>query len=458
MFQQKQWKNMSKQMILVSLQFLLATTTMLLRWENCSGFPIAHTLVVNDRSGACANNFGHQRKTSERNIRDKRSFQSPTLPFSLQLPCLLSTSRIAASSPPRVWIEEAEEGFVDDEENLEPGEVCLRSIKSFASGVPLEGAVAAAASNNRAAPGDTNTAPSIRVDFDIKEEEEEECDRRFLSAGALVQRPRYDDQPENSNGSHPNSDNTGICNAWVADSLLKEGGPNLQLMGALLVLDDLFLHHLQRERENYHRSMLEHDKNCSSGNNNNNINNKHRTPTATTNDGNDKNYDDSWAIRALRNFVVRCGDDDDDDDYEEEDKIETNNTGDRRPWRSTSHVTASAMAASMRGFVPLREMTRIDSVYDARYYYDGDTTGLVLDPSAGFDRYRTCAVEIEIEMEAKAEVKVKGVDDTGSGHLEDGNSSAAAGSIASLLPSEETVAQHTTKRFTIHRRREGGSQ
>lgn len=412
---------MPKQMILVSLQLLLAATTMLLRWENCSGFPIAQTLVVDDRSRAGANSFGHRRKTFERTICDKRLFQSPTLPLSLKLACS-STSGIAASSPPRVWIEEAEEGFVDDEENLEPGEVCLRSVKSFASGVPLEGA--AAASNNRAAPGDSNTVPSIRVDFDIKEEEEE-CDRRFLSAGALVQRPRYDCEPENSNGSATYSDNTGICDAWMADSLLKEGGPNLQLKGALLVLDDLFLHHLQRERENYHQSMLEHDSNCSSGNSNN----KDRTPIATTNDDDDKNYDDSWAIRALRNFVIHCGDD---DDEEEEETIETNNTGDRRPWRSTSHVTASAMTASMRGFVPLREMTRIDSIYDARYYYDGDTTGLVLDPSVGFDRYRTCAEG-------------------------DGNS-AAAGSIASLLPSEETVARHTTKRFTIHRRRGEGSQ
>lgn len=427
---------MSKQMILVSLQLILATTTMLLRWENCSGFPVTQTFVMHDRSGAGANNFGYRRKNFEGTIYDKRRFQSPTLPCSLQLPCS-STSGIAASSPPRVWIEEAEEGFVDDEENLEPGEVCLRSIKSFASGAPLKGE---AASNNRAAPGDSKAVPSISIAFEIREEEEE-CDRRFLSAGALVQRPRYDDEPENGSGntSDTNSDTTGICDAWMADSLLKEGGPNLQLMGALLVLDDLFLHHLQRERENYGRSMLEHERKGSSGNSNSNS--KHRTPTATINDDDDIYDDDSWAIRALRNFVVHCG-----DEEEEEIIIETNNTDDRRPWRSTSHVTASAMAASMRGFVPLREMARIDSVYDARYYYDGDTTGLVLDPSVGFDRYRSCAVE----------VKVKG-DDAGYGHSEDSNS-AAAGSIANLLPSEETVARHTTKRFTIHRRRREGPQ
>jgi len=38
---------------------------------------------------------------------------------------------------PKVWIEDSEEGFVDEDENLEPGEVCLKSIKSFAG--PLAG-------------------------------------------------------------------------------------------------------------------------------------------------------------------------------------------------------------------------------------------------------------------------------------------------------------------------------
>ena len=84
-----------------------------------------------------------------------------------------------------------------------------------------------------------------------------DTNRRFLrSTGALVR--RYD--CESKSQFEASQDNTtGICDAWMADSLLKEGGSNLQLPGALLVfLDDLFLNHLQRERD-LHRSAQECD-------------------------------------------------------------------------------------------------------------------------------------------------------------------------------------------------------
>ncbi len=273
--------------------------------------------------------------------------------FSLAIPTIIpQVTRKLYALPPRVWVEEAEEGFVDEEENLEPGEVCLRSVKSFASAAP------------------NNSDGKIRIDFDIDDVE----NQRFLSAGALVRRPSYE-----------NDDANGICDAWIADSLLNEGGPNLQLMGALLVLDDLFLDHLQRELENHRaKNQMENE-----------------------NPSKDQDDDDSWAIRALQDFVVHCGDDDGDDS---EDGL----------WRSTSHVAASEMAASLRGFVPLGELVRKDSIYTVRHY-DADTSGLVLDPSLALERYSANETE----------------------------HSTTAESIAALLPSEETVARHTTKRFTI---------
>jgi hypothetical protein len=283
-----------------------------------------------------------------------------------------SAGRIGAA-PPKVWIEEAEEGFVDEEENLEPGEVCLRSVKSFASGD---------STNNEGV--DSQGPSTIRVEFEV-------FDRRFLSAGALVRRPCYDSESDNDD----TADATGVCDAWMADSLLTDGGPNLQLKGALLVLDDLFLHHLQRERE--------HHQSSDNGTRVNDV------------------ADDSWAIQALRNFVVHCGDEDEEEEQPEEGLANPQD----RPWRSTSHVAASAMAAALRGFVPLRDMVRKASIYDSSCY-DGDVTGLVLDPAVGSDRYRTAS-----------------------------ENAGSASSIARLLPSEDTLARHTTKRFTI--REEGKS-
>lgn len=75
------------------------------------------------------------------------------------------------------------------------GEICLRAVKAFAS--------------------------------DPDDESESGSNKRFLCAGALVQRPDSD-----------------ICDAWMADSFLDEA--NVQLQGAVLVLDDLFAFHLKR--------------------------------------------------------------------------------------------------------------------------------------------------------------------------------------------------------------------
>ena len=90
-----------------------------------------------------------------------------------------------------VWVEDAEDGFVDDDENLMMGEVCLKSVKAYANDPYNEG------------------------------------EKRFLGAAALVARP-----------------SSNICDCWIADSLLDE--TNIQLQGAMLLLDNLFHYHLER--------------------------------------------------------------------------------------------------------------------------------------------------------------------------------------------------------------------
>lgn len=102
----------------------------------------------------------------------------------------------------QVWIEEAEDGFVDSEENLEEGEVCIRAVKAFAS----------------------------------NPDEEREGGKRFLCAGALVQRPKVEGH-------------VALYDAWMADSVMDNGGPNLQKLGALKIIDELFLYHLEHNQD-----------------------------------------------------------------------------------------------------------------------------------------------------------------------------------------------------------------
>ena len=100
--------------------------------------------------------------------------------------------------PPTVWIEDAEDNFVDEDENLEDGEVCLKAIKAFASN---------------------------------PDSDDEHAGHRFLAAGALVRRP-----------------NSKVCDAWTADAFLDDGGPNLILSGASLILDELLMFHLKQKK------------------------------------------------------------------------------------------------------------------------------------------------------------------------------------------------------------------
>jgi hypothetical protein len=214
----------------------------------------------------------------------------------------------AAHTIPFVWVEDADDGFVDHDENLEEGEVCLKAVKAFAS-----------------------SSISTKVDNDPKR------NKRFLCAGALIQRPiePLDLHPsETSSLSSPR-----ICDAWIADSILHDGGPNLQLQGTLQVLDVLLLDFLEREYDLLH-------------------NNLNQDEVATTNVVD--------MTMTLRNFVVKCGNN---DDVNEE------------------YTCASFMASQLRGFMLLRDAVRVDSIYSRSHYGYYELDGMVLDPVLARQRY-----------------------------------------------------------------------
>lgn len=98
------------------------------------------------------------------------------------------------SSPVAVWTQEAEQGFVDAEENLQEGRVCLKAVKAFASSVN---------SDPFSEPGS-------------------------LGAGDLVQQQHKQQQQQGP-----------VCHAHMADAILTQGGPNLQFRGACATLDEL---------------------------------------------------------------------------------------------------------------------------------------------------------------------------------------------------------------------------
>ena len=206
----------------------------------------------------------------------------------------------------RVWIEEAEDGFVDEEENLEDGEVCLRAVKAFAS--------------------------------------DPECPltKRFLCAGALIQRPY-----------------SPVCDAWTADGLLDNGGPNLQLVGALKVLDELFAHHLT--------------------------------------------VHDDDPVTALRTFCVQCGSGQDE------------------------YTCASHMAATTRGFQPLRRLVQVNSIYDEEDYEDLD--GMVFAYKSGKRRYTEALIANDRFDDDDDDNDDEGIDE----------SHHSLFSILQLLPDEATV-------------------
>jgi hypothetical protein len=180
----------------------------------------------------------------------------------------------------QVWVELAEDGFVDEDENLMAGETCLRAVKAYASSI----------------------------------HESETQKRRFLCAGALVQRP-----------------NSRICDAWMADCLMDE--TNVQLQGALLILDDLFEFHLRNNRES--------------------------------------NQQQQYDLRNNRisSFVVQSGSSLD-----------------------SEYHCASYMAATLRGFRPLKELSRegrLDKKYASKDFLveEEDPDAMIFDPCHGLEVY-----------------------------------------------------------------------
>ena len=124
----------------------------------------------------------------------------------------------------KVWVEIAEDGFVDEDENLMMGEICLVAVKAFASNNNINNAPKNDFNNKEGLQEISDGDDFIQEEEDVQENPEGE--KRLLCAGALVQRP-----------------SSNIRDAWMADSFLDE--PNVQIKGATLILDHLFHHHLQ---------------------------------------------------------------------------------------------------------------------------------------------------------------------------------------------------------------------
>ena len=112
---------------------------------------------------------------------------------SLLVSCLVCRSGPPQLSIASITVNEAEAGFVGDE-NLEPGETLVKAYKAF------------------------------------------DGEGSFLCAGALLERRRSDCDDSKPAFSY---------DCWIADSIERGVGPNLQLRGAQFVLDELFHTFLQ---------------------------------------------------------------------------------------------------------------------------------------------------------------------------------------------------------------------
>lgn len=241
---------------------------------------------------------------------------STLIPTKRQYSSLRTTASVMyqfSHNVPEIWVEEAEDDFVDEDENLEEGEVCHRSVKAFAS-----------------SPGKSSSAKLMTP--------------RFLGAGALVQRPG----------------DSLVCDAWTGDAILEEGGPNLQVPGACMILDDLLLFHLQRQHGD----------------------------------------DNADSILGLQTFVVKCGD------------------------MESEYSCASYMAAMCRGFQPLKDAVRENTIYSSSLY-DKDLDGFVIDAVKARNVYEKLS--------------------------ERGKFDSTASKISRFLPDDDTIRRHTIKRFTVQK-------
>ena len=121
-----------------------------------------------------------------------------------------------------VEIREAEEHFVDEEENLEEGETLIRAIKAFDDRGVLLCAGALVRSTLR------ENYPDREAQWDAA--------ALHLSAG---------DRGSAGGGEGDAAKEEIFHDLWLSDSIESGVGPNLQIKGALAVLDCLFLHHLR---------------------------------------------------------------------------------------------------------------------------------------------------------------------------------------------------------------------
>ena len=127
-----------------------------------------------------------------------------------------------------VELREAEEHFVDEEENLEEGEKLLRAIKAFDD----RGVMLCAGALVRTSLGENYQADAWDTAFQTLVAQQ---DRSAGSAGG------------GERGAQAQEEQI-YHDLWLGDSVEEGVGPNLQIKGALAVLDTLFLHHLRLAR------------------------------------------------------------------------------------------------------------------------------------------------------------------------------------------------------------------
>eukprot|EP00551_Chaetoceros_affinis_P009439 CAMPEP_0203667652 /NCGR_PEP_ID=MMETSP0090-20130426/4449_1 /ASSEMBLY_ACC=CAM_ASM_001088 /TAXON_ID=426623 /ORGANISM="Chaetoceros affinis, Strain CCMP159" /LENGTH=386 /DNA_ID=CAMNT_0050531877 /DNA_START=63 /DNA_END=1223 /DNA_ORIENTATION=- len=213
-----------------------------------------------------------------------------------KLGSLTSTGFHLVNRDVNVWIEEAEEGFVDEDENLMMGEQCLFATKAFAGSLL----------------GREEVKEDQNIFLHENKVDNNNQDKRLLCAGALVQRSSYPFPPslstndsESISGSiidnyWDQDDNHGdstcrvlttlpVCDAWMADGYMDE--TNLQYQGALLILDELLYHHLN----NFWRNMIDLSVNVI-------------TTIGDVSDTTTRNIEMNVSLEEiLSTFVVQCG-------------------------------------------------------------------------------------------------------------------------------------------------------
>jgi hypothetical protein len=98
------------------------------------------------------------------------------------------------------------------------------------------------------------------------------------------------------------------------------------------------------------------------------------------------------------------------------------------PMRRTWHL----------GFARLKGMVRVDSIFHSQHY-DHNLDGMVFDYANGFDLYRQADSDADADTQAASATSIEITINT-------------AQTICELLPEEDAMARHMTKRFTIGRR------